>query len=94
MIDIFERIVNEEFQFGDDAQLVAQTSAQFIAQFAHIVVDIRQDFCRTFRREYTQITAAYAQVGTDTHCAHRDQHAVHTLGLFLKNVAQFLLNES
>lgn len=94
MIDIVERIVYEEFQLGYDAQLVAQTSAQFIAQFAHIIVDIGQDFSRAFRGEYAQVTTTYAQVWTDTHCAHRYQHTVHTLGLFLKNVTQFLLNES
>ena len=94
MVDVVERIVDKEFQFGNDAQLIAQTTAQLVAQFAHIAVDILQYLGRALRREDAEIAAAHAEVGTDTYGADRYEYAVEGGRLFLKHIAEFLLDEA
>ena len=94
VVNVVERIVDEEFQFGDDAQLIAQATAQLVAQFAHIAVDILQYLGRALRREDAEIAAAHAEVGTDTYGADRYEYAVEGGRLFLEYIAQFLLDEA
>ena len=94
MVNVVERIVDEEFQFGDDAQLIAQATAQLVAQFAHIAVDIVKDFGRALRWEDAEIAAAHTEVGTDTYSADRHKYAVEAGRLFLEYIAQFLLDEA
>lgn len=48
VFDIIKRIVDEEFQFGDDAQLMAHALTQFEAHRLHIGVDISHDFIAFF----------------------------------------------
>ena len=94
MVDVVERIVDKEFQFGNDAQLIAQTTAQLVAQFAHIAVDIFQNFGRALGREDAEIAATHAEVGADTYGADRYEYAVEAGRLFLEYIAQFLLDEA
>ena len=94
MVNVVERIVDEEFQFGDDAQLIAQATAQLVTQFAHIAVDVLKDFGRTLRWKDAEIAATHAEVGADTYGADRHEYAVETGCLFLEYIAQFLLDEA
>ena len=94
MVNIVERIVNEEFQFGDDAELVAQALSQFVAEFAYVPVDVVQNFFGTLAGKDAQIASAHTEVGTDADCADRDQHAMEACRLFLENVTQFFLDEA
>ena len=70
------------------------TAAQFVTNLAGIGIDVAQNLLCLFRREDAQIAAGNAQVGADAHRAHTDQDAVCSLGLLLKDVTQFLLDES
>ena len=69
-------------------------AAQFVTNLAGIGIDVAQNLLCLFRREDAQIAAGNAQVGADAHRAHTDQDAVCSLGLLLKDVTQFLLDES
>jgi hypothetical protein len=40
MFYVIERIVNKEFQFRDNAQLMAQTIAQVEANALNVIVDV------------------------------------------------------
>ena len=48
VFDIIERIVDEEFQFGNDAQLMAHALTQFEAHRLHVGVDVGHDFFASF----------------------------------------------
>ena len=48
VFDIIERIVDEEFQFGDDAQLMAHALTQFEAHRLYVGVDVGHDFFAPF----------------------------------------------
>ena len=44
MLNVVQRVVHEELQLRDDAQLMAHTVAEFQAHLLHIIVDIRNNF--------------------------------------------------
>ena len=48
VFDIIERIVDEEFQFGDDAQLMAHALTQLEAHRLYVGVDVGHDFFTPF----------------------------------------------
>lgn len=48
VFDIIKRIVDEEFQFGDDAQLMAHALTQFEAHRLYVGVDVGHDFIAFF----------------------------------------------
>ena len=94
VFDIVERVVYEELEFGNDAQLMAHAVAQFEAHLLCVVVDVGDDFSAALRGEDAEIYAADAHVGRDAHCAYRYEDTGHRLCLLLKNVAKFFLNKS
>ena len=94
MFQVVEGVVDEELEFGYDAQLVAHTGAQFVANLTGVGVDVIQNFLGTLRGEDAEVAAGNAQVGTDAHGTDGDQHAAEGLSFFLKHVAQFFLSET
>jgi hypothetical protein len=51
VLDIVERVVDEELQFGDDAELVALERTQLVADGACLRVDVVEQFLCPGRRE-------------------------------------------
>ena len=94
MFDIIQAIIDEELEFGDDAELLADASAEFVANLTLVGVDVLHDFLCLLAGEYAEIDAADAQVGADAASADAHQYASHRTCLLLENVAQLLLNES
>ena len=94
MFQVVEGVVDEELEFGYDAQLVAHTGAQFVANLTGVGVDVIQNFLGTLRGEDAEVAAGNAQVGTDAHGTDGDQHAMGGLRLPLEDVAKFLLYET
>ena len=94
VLKIVHRIVDEELQFGDDAQLEPYACAQFVAYACVLLVDGIQNFFRTFRGEYADVGAADAHVGADVGLGDADNHSVHAFGILLEDVAEFFLYES
>lgn len=91
---IVQRVVHEELQFGDDAQLMTHTGAQLEAYGLHVPIDVLDDFFAPLRGEYAEVGPCYAHVGADAHGADGNQYAGHGLGLQQEDVTQFLLQES
>lgn len=94
MVNVVQRIVNEETQFGDDAELLSASFAQFVAHATHVCHDVIECLFRFFGREYTQIGAANAQIRADVNLAYAHEHTARLCGLQAENVAEFLLYES
>ena len=94
MFDVIQRIIDEELEFGDDAELLADAGAEFVANLTLVGVDILHDFLCLLAGEDAEIDAAHAQVGADAADADAHQHASHRTRLLLKDIAQLLLNES
>ena len=94
MLCVVQRVVDEELQLWDDAQLVADTCAQLVAHGLGVGVNVLQDFFGAFRREDAEVAACHAQVGADAHDADRHQHAVGGLCLPLEDVAQLFLQQA
>ena len=94
MFDIIQAIIHEELEFGDDAELLADAGAEFVANLTLVGVDILHDFLCLLAWEDAEIDAADTQVGADAASADAHQYASHRTCLLLENVAQLLLNES
>ena len=94
MFDVIEAVVDEELEFWNDAELLADTGAKFVANLALVGVDVLHDFLCLLAGEDAEIDAALAQVGADATDADADQNATHGTCLLLENVAQLLLDES
>ncbi len=93
MFNVIQRVVPEELQLRDDAQLLSHTQAQFVAHLLLVVVDILKNLLRTFAGENAQVSPADAQIRADAAGAYTYQYTAHGAGLFLEYIAQFLLNE-
>ena len=48
VFEIVKTVIHEEFQFGDDAQLVTHAFSQFEADSWNIAVDIFDNLCASF----------------------------------------------
>ena len=94
MFHIVQAVVNEELEFGDDAELFADAGAEFVAHLSLVGVDVLHYLLCPFAREDAEIDAAHAQVGADAAHTHAHQHPSHRTCLLLEDVAQFLLNEA
>ncbi len=94
MLHIVQAVVHEELELGDDAELFADAGAELIADLPHIGVDVLHYFLGPLAWEDAEVAAAHAHVGTDAASTHAHQHPSHRTCLLLKNVAEFLLNES
>ena len=94
MFDVIQRIVHEEFQFGNDAKLFAYACAEFVAYLSLVGVDVLHYLLCLLAWEDAEIDAADAQVGTDAASADAHQHASHRACLLLEDVAQLLLYEA
>ena len=94
MLDVVQRVVDEEAQLGHDAQLMAHALSQSEANLLTVFLDVLEQFLALFRREDAQIGCADAQVGRDLGSCHADHHAVHSACLFLENHAQLFLQQA
>ena len=91
VLDIVQRVVYEEAQFWNDAQLLAQTLAKVESHGLHVGIDILQQFLSTCGREDAQVDGSHTEVGTDAYVGHRDEHPVGGLRLTLEDLTQLLL---
>ena len=48
VFEIVKTVIHEEFQFGDDAQLVTHAFSQFEADSWNIAVDVFHNLCTSF----------------------------------------------
>ena len=94
MFDVIEAVVDEELEFRNDAELLADSCAKLEANLLLIGVDVLHNLCCLLAGEDAEIDAALAQVGADATDADADQNATHGTCLLLENVAQLLLDES
>ena len=93
MLNIIQRIVHEELQLRDDAELLADAGTEFVAHLSLVGVDVLYDSLRLLAGEDAEIDAAHAEVRADAAGTHTHQHPSHRTGLLLKDIAQLLLNE-
>ncbi len=94
MFHIVQRVVHEELELRDDAELFADASAEFIADLSLVRVDVLHYLLGFLAWEDAEIDAAHTQVGTDAASTDAHQDAPHRTGLLLEDVAQFLLDEA
>ena len=94
MLYIIQAVVDEEFELGDDAELLADARTEFVAHLSLVGVDVLHYLLCLLAWEYAEIDTAHAQVGTDAADADADQYTTHCAGLLLEDVAQFLLDEA
>ena len=94
MLNVVERIVDKESEFGSFAKLIAHTLCKLVTHAAGTVVDALNDFVGTLRGENAEVGAGDAQVGLHAHCAHRHQHTAHLSSLHTENLAKLLLEEA
>ena len=94
MLNIVQRVVDEELQFRDDAELLANSCAKLVAHLPLVRIDVLHNLLRPLAWEDAEIDAAHAQVGADAAYADAHKHASHSACLLLKDIAQLLLNES
>ena len=55
MSSIIQRIIDKEFKFRNNTQLMTYPISQLKTNRFHIVIDIFYDFLTTFRREHAKI---------------------------------------
>ena len=94
VLDIVERIVEEELQFRNDTKLMTFERTQLVTNGTCLFVHVLQDFLCTIRREHAQVCLCHTEVGAHAHHTHRDQQTMCLASLFLENCAQILLNQS
>lgn len=94
VFDVVERVVKEEAQFGNDAQLVAQSCAELVSDSFLVLSDVFQDFFTFLRREDAQIGCADAEVWRYFGACDADDDAVCHSRLALENLCEFLLYQS
>ena len=94
MLDIVERVVNEEAQLGYDAQLVAHACSQLVAYGLFTGVDVLHYLIALVGREDAEISCADAEVGRHATLGHAHHHAVHHSCLRLEDEAKLLLQQS
>ena len=70
MLDVVERIIEIESQFGCLAQLESHLLGKVVANRLRVFVDICHYLLPLVRWENTEICFGNAQIGLDTHCAH------------------------
>jgi len=63
VFEVVEGVVDEELQFGDDAELVAYAVAQFEADAALVVVEVLDDLRGLLRGEDADVGPGDAEVG-------------------------------
>ena len=94
MFDVVEAVVDEELEFGDDAQLLAHSCAKVEANLLLVGIDVLHNLLCLLAWEDAEIDATHTQIGTDAASTHAHQNASHRTCLLLKDVAQLLLNET
>ena len=94
MFNVIQRIVDEELEFRNDAELLADSCAKLEANLLLIGVDVLHYLLCLLAWEDAEIDATHAQVGADAASTDAHQNASHRTGLLLKDVAQLLLNEA
>lgn len=93
VLDVVERVVLEELQFGDDAELFPDAPAEKPAQVTAHLVDLSHDpGLRLVRRaEDAQMNSCVRHVTGDVDLRHGDHHVAVRLYLPLKYLTKLLL---
>ncbi len=94
MFHLIQRIVHEETQFGNNAQLMAQPLSQIIADGSAVRRDGFYRFLRPCGWEYAQIYTAVTQVWGNAAVTYRQHNPGHGLGLDKKHLTEFFLYET
>ena len=94
MFNVIQRIVDEELEFRNDAELLADSCAKLEANLLLIGVDVLHYLLCLLAGKDAEIDAANAQVGTDAANTDAYQDASHRACLLLEDVAKLLLNET
>jgi len=94
MLHIIQTVIDKEFEFGDDAKLLANACTKFVAHLTLVGIDVLHYLLCFLAGKDAEINATLTQVGTDAADADTDQYTTHCAGLLLEDVAQFLLDEA
>ena len=94
VLKIIERVIEEELELRNDAELMTLQLAHLIAYLGCVVVDVLQDVLCFLRWEDTEVGFRHTQVGTDSHHTYAHENAPCLTRLCLKDVAQVLLNQT
>ena len=93
-LNIIERVVHEEAQFGDDTQLVAYACAKLVADGLLVGCDVAENLVSLLRREHAEVSGENAEVGRHAATCYADHYAVHGASLRLEDKAQLLLEQA
>ena len=63
VLNVIERVVDEEAQLGDDAQLVAHPCTQFVTDGLFVLLDILHQLLTSLTGEDAQVSGTHTQVG-------------------------------
>lgn len=94
---VVERVVDEEFELRDDAQLLAFAHAEAAAQVGGVFLYDAEDlfFAHSAYGEDAQVDAGYGEVGRDAYACDGDERVAHYgLHFFQEDFAHILLYES
>ena len=94
VVHVVKRVVKEELQLWDDAQLMALQFAKLEPYLRGMLIDIAQHFFSPLRRKNAEVCLGHTEVGTDAHDADADEEVACLASLCLKNVAQVFLYET
>lgn len=94
MVDVVERVINEEIEFGNFAKLETDFLAEIEADGLGVGLDVIEDFLAVAGRENAEIDTGRAEVGSNMDSADRNQHTMSFCRLEAENFAQFLLDEA
>lgn len=94
---VVERVINEEFELRDDAQLLALAQAKATTQIGSIFFYDAKNLLLAYAAygEDAQVNAGYREVGRDAHTCDGDERVAHYgLHFFQEDFAHILLYES
>lgn len=94
MLNVVERVINEEAELGNDAELIVHTPSQLIADTLLIGLNVFQQLVGPFGWEDAQMSRADTQVGRHACGGDADEHTVHLLCLTLEDIGQLLLEQA
>ena len=95
IVDVVQRIIQEELQVGDHAQLVAFPCAQFVTYLPCPGTDHFEQGVLVFRGKKTEIDPGDGKVFGNADLGNRYQRAGKMIAcLFLENSAEILLDEA
>ena len=92
LLDVLERIVEEELDFGHALQLVADTLAQGAAHEPVVMLQLLHELLAALEGKDADVDLGIAEVGRDAHGGDGDQHAADDGGtLLLEDLGHVLL---